>query len=86
MPDESANTLQREEYKMGELPPQVEQQLYEMSDGDFRALVARTRGAPVEEVVDPKTIAAEALRRHIASTTVDAFIEVEGHGQGGQPL
>ena len=47
---------------MTELPPHVEQQLADMDEADFDALIARTR--PPEEPTDPRERAAAALRRH----------------------
>ena len=47
---------------MTELPPHVEQQLADMNEADFDALIARTR--PPEESTDPKQRAVAALRRH----------------------
>lgn len=44
------------------LPPEVEQQLADMSPEDFDLLVMRVR--PPEEPTDPKVRAARALRRH----------------------
>jgi hypothetical protein len=45
-----------------ELPPHVEQQLADMNEADFDALLARVR--PPEESTDPRERAAAALRRH----------------------
>lgn len=48
---------------MTELEPHIEQQLADLSAGDFDALIARVR--PPEEPADPKARAAAALRREM---------------------
>jgi hypothetical protein len=50
---------------MPELDPLVEQQLAELPDADWRALVARVR-----EPEDPKAAAASALRSHVRRNTI----------------
>ncbi|WP_062539246.1 hypothetical protein [Mycobacterium celatum] len=50
---------------MTELDPEVEQQLADMPEADFDALIARVR--PPEEPADPKARAAAALRREMGA-------------------
>ena len=52
---------------MTELDPVVEQQLAELPDADWRALVARVR-----EPEDPKAAAASALAQHVRRNTITA--------------
>jgi hypothetical protein len=73
---------------MTEIPPEVEQQLAAMDEGEFTAFVARVR-AP-EEGADPMERAAQALRslrgvdRRGTATKEDAAAAVRAYGSGSR--